>query len=124
MILVDTSIWVDHLRRDNPVLTQLLEHGRAWTHEFVIGELACGNLRDRSDLLYFLTKLPRASTAVHRDVMELVERRQLHGVGIGWADAYLLTSVVIDGLLLWTLDKALQAAAGRLAVGASEPDFL
>ncbi len=124
MILVDTSIWVDHFRRDNPILTQLLEHGRAWTHEFVIGELACGNLRKRLDVLYYLTKLPRVSTAAHMDVMELVERRRLHGVGIGWADAHLLTSVIIDGLVVWTLDKALKDAAGRLAVAASESDFM
>ncbi|MCZ6915669.1 MAG: PIN domain-containing protein [Gemmatimonadetes bacterium] len=123
MILVDTSVWVDHLRRDNPALAQLLEHGRAWTHEFVVGELACGNLHQRPEILSYFAKLPRASTAEHGEVMELVERRRLHGVGIGWVDAHLLTSVVLEGLVVWTLDKPLQAAADRLAVAAAKPDF-
>ena len=124
MVLVDTSVWIDHFRRDNPALANLLEHQRAWTHEFVIGELACGTLRERSDVLYYLTKLPRVSTATHEDVMELVERRRLHGLGIGWTDAHLLTSAIIDGLVVWTGDKALQDAARRLSVAAGEPDFV
>ncbi|RME24467.1 MAG: type II toxin-antitoxin system VapC family toxin [Deltaproteobacteria bacterium] len=116
MILVDTSVWIDHLRKGNERLCNLLEGGEVLCHPFVIGELACGNLRQRSLVLDLLSALPRAKTASHREVMTLVESKRLFGTGLGWIDAHLLASVLLEGCRLWSLDKALASAAGRLGV--------
>ncbi len=116
MILVDTSIWIDHLRRDNPRLVSLLRAGQVCCHDFVIGELACGQLRQRSDILYYLSNLPLATMARHGDVYELIEQRRLFGTGLGWIDVHLLAAAAIDGLQLWTEDKALRDAANKIGI--------
>ena len=123
MVLVDTSVWVDHFRRGNDGLARLLNAGRVWSHEFVIGELASGNLRRRSQVLHYLSNLPRTATARHEEVLELIERRRLYGAGLGWVDAHLLTAALIEGFPLWTLDKPLVAAAERVSVSASAADI-
>ena len=123
MILVDTSVWVDHFRRGNDALAEFLSAGRVWAHQFVIGELACGNLRRRSQVLHYLSNLPCAPTAGHHEVLQLVERRRLQGAGLGWVDAHLLAAALIDGLVLWTLDRPLLAAAKRLSVSVSAADI-
>ena len=117
MILVDTSVWIDHLRSGNERLSQLLDSGRVLTHPFVIGELALGNLRDRAVVLEHLSNLPRASVATDEEVLHLVERHGLFGIGIGYVDAHVLaaTRLAEDGLI-WTLDKRLRAAASKLEV--------
>jgi predicted nucleic acid-binding protein len=117
VILVDTSVWIDHFRRDNHTLADLLEGGGAWTHEFVMGELATGNLNRRTEILYYLEHLPRAGTAGHDEVLGLIEDRKLHGIGLGWIDAHLLASAMLEGLPLWSLDKTLAGVARRLGVG-------
>lgn len=114
-------MWINHLRRDNPPLTRLLEDGRVWSHEFVIGELACGKLRRRSEILFYLNKLPCVPTARHTDVTELVNARRLFGRGIGWVDAHLLASAVLEGLSLWSFDRALTGVAKRLAITVDPP---
>jgi predicted nucleic acid-binding protein len=123
VILADTSVWVDHLRRGNQALARLLDDGNVCCHEFVIGELACGNLRRRTEVLHLLAQLPRSPTARHDEVIELVERRRLHGAGLGWVDAHLLTSAVVEGHYLWTLDKPLVAAAERMSIGVTAADI-
>ena len=117
MILVDTSVWIDHFRRDNRTLAQLLDGGGAWTHEFIIGELATGNLERRTEILYYLENLPKVGTARHDEVLGLVEERKLHGSGLGWIDAHLLASAMLEGLPLWSLNKTLAGVARRLGVG-------
>lgn len=114
MILVDTSIWVDHLRKGNKSLSILLQNGHVVCHPFVVGELACGNLKNREKLLQLLNELPTAITADHSEVLELVEQQNLMGKGIGWIDAHLLTSSLLSNVLLWSRDNALINSATLL----------
>ncbi len=116
MTLVDTSVWLDHFRRDNPELRNLLEGSQVLMHAFVLGEIACGNLSDRSRTLADLQKLPRAILAGNSEVVHLIEARRLWGRGIGWIDAHLLASALITGCRLWTLDSRLRDAASTLHV--------
>ena len=114
MVLVDTSVWVDHLRRGNDDLVTLLEEAQSLCHPFVIGELACGNLSQRDRILSLLGALPQAPVAEHAEVLELVESRRLHGQGLGWIDMHLLASALLAGCPLWTLDRRLASAARKL----------
>lgn len=116
MILVDTSIWVDHLRRGDRELAIALESGEVVCHDFVIGELACGRLSARAEILKLLGALPRAPVVTHEEVISFVERHNLAGVGIGWIDAHLLTSARLEQLELWTRDAQLRRAALRIGV--------
>ena len=116
MTLVDTSVWVDHLRRRNERLVVLLEDGQVLCHPFVAGELACGNLKNRRAILRYLAALPAVSRAEHAEVLHLVESHLLYGRGLGWVDAHLLASCLINGCELWTLDKPLRAAAMKVGI--------
>lgn len=116
MILVDTSVWIDHLRRRNPTLAGLLEEEQVITHPFVIGELVCGTLRQRGEVLTLLRMLPAASVAAHDEVLQFVEDHRLYNRGIGWVDAHLLSSARLSNAGLWTLDKPLRNAAAALAL--------
>lgn len=107
MILVDTSVWVDHFRRGNARLKQLLEEGEVATHPLVLGELACGNLARRSETLHLLETLPAIPQAPDRMVREAIETRRLWGRGIGWIDAHLVVASLVSGIPLWTLDRRL-----------------
>lgn len=116
MILVDTSVWVDHLRRGNARLEELLNHEQVTCHPFVIGELACGHLRQREEILGLLGTLPSARVATHAEVMLMLESRRLMGCGLGYVDLHLLAAAQIDHLPLWTLDKRLADTATRLGI--------
>lgn len=108
MILVDTSVWIDHFRRGNAELADALEREDVLTHPFVIGELACGDLKKRREILDLLAALPAAVVASDDETLHLIEERRLMGRGIGTIDAHLLASVALtEGARLWTLDKAL-----------------
>lgn len=112
MVLADTSVWIDHLRRGNPRLVAALEDGQVATHPFVIGEIACGNLRNRTEVLALLHHLPLAPVATDREALGFIERRRLMGLGIGYVDVHLLASAALgDALELWTLDTRLSAVA-------------
>lgn len=115
--MVDTSVWVDHLRRGNPTLVEMLEETQVWTHEFVIGELACGRLVRRSEVLDALVELPRAPLASHEEVMAFIVARRLMGRGLGWIDLHLLASAALAKLPLWTVDKRLSTVAAELNLG-------
>ena len=119
MVLVDTSVWVQHLRRTLPVLARLLAEGVVAGHPFVVGELACGNLRNRAEILCLLSNLPSAAVAGHEDVLQLIEVRRLMGTGLGWIDVHLLASALLSGFRVWTLDRRLRTAAADLGVGFS-----
>ncbi len=120
-VLVDTSVWVDHLRAGDSGLVDLLDHNRVRSHPFVIGELACGNLRNRSEILTLLKDLPQASVASHDEVLLYIESHELMGRGIGYVDAHLLASVALAGQIrIWTRDKRLQAVATALALAYEE----
>lgn len=112
--LVDTSVWVDHLRQGNAQLVRLLDEGGVGCHRFVVGELACGRLRNRDEILGLLKALPETPLAEHEEVLALVSDRRLTGRGLGWVDMHLLASALLANCQLWTLDKALTTAAREL----------
>lgn len=117
MILVDTSIWIDHLRAGEPRLATLLRDGHVLAHPWVIGELALGQLSRGSEILGLLNNLPRAQTATDMEVLDLVENRHLFGLGIGYVDAHLLAATLLTtGAGLWTRDKRLASAAAALGL--------
>lgn len=115
MILVDTSIWVDHLRTTNAALARLLGEGGVLAHPFVIGELALGNLRNRPGVLDSLRQMPRAVSATDDEVLGFIDANGLHGLGVGYIDVHLLASARLTaGARVWTRDQRLAAVAGRL----------
>lgn len=114
MILADSSVWIAHLRRGVPALADALEQGDVAMHPWIVGELACGNLRDREEILALLQRLPVATVATDAEVMTFVEQRRLMGRGLGWVDAHLLASAVLSGHRLWTLDGRLGDVATNL----------
>jgi predicted nucleic acid-binding protein len=122
LILVDTSVWVDHLRRGDPGLVELLERSAVVMHPLVVGEIACGSLRDRKSLLELLQDLPAAVVATDNEVLQFIERHALHGKGIGHVDVHLLASVALTaGAKLWTRDQKLRQAAAALGCTHPEP---
>lgn len=115
MILVDTSVWVDHLRRGDARLVDLLERSVVIMHPFVIGEIACGSLNDRVSILELLQDLPAAAVAEGDEVLRFIERHVLHGKGIGYVDVHLLASLALtEGAKIWTRDKRLRLVAEML----------
>jgi predicted nucleic acid-binding protein len=121
MILVDTSVWIDHLRKSESRLRFLLDERQVLSHSFVIGELAMGSFKQRDVLLRGLRDLPRATVAFDDEVLQFVSKRALFGMGIGYIDAHLLAAVrLTPGTLLWTRDKRLLEVATKLGVAAAE----
>lgn len=117
MILIDTSIWVDHLSVSDPGVSELLGSRLILMHPFVVGEIACGTLRNRASVLELLGDLPMAVLAENDEVLAFIERYKLFGTGIGWVDAHLLSAVVLTpGTSLWTRDRRLDAAADALGI--------
>lgn len=116
MILVDTSVWVDHLRKGVEGLSALLREGVVLSHPFVIGELACGDLKNRAEILDRLAALPGSVQASHDEVLRLTSARGLSGRGLGWIDVHLLASALLSRCTLWTKDRALASASRSLGV--------
>lgn len=117
MILVDTSIWIDHLRQRDEFLSKLLNQGQVLAHAFVIGELALGSLQNRAAILDALQNLPQAPLATDAEVLGFIEQNALYGIGIGYIDAHLLAAVrLLPGSALWTRDRRLLAAATRMGL--------
>jgi len=114
MILADTSVWVEHLRRGDAQLSQALQDSQILMHPFVLGEIACGNLRSRSKVLNDLRLLPSAITADHDEVLAFLNLHRLFGSEITWIDIHLLASARLSACRLWTLDLRLSRAATRL----------
>ena len=120
MILVDTSIWIDHLRAGNERLSTLLVAGQVLSHPFVFGELALGNLVRRTEVVATMQDLPQIRLATEAEVLHAIANRHWYAQGIGYTDAHLLAAVLLTpGSSLWTRDKRLHAAASRLGVAAS-----
>ena len=124
MILVDTSVWVNHLRAGHVGLSRLLEAGWVLAHPWVTGELALGHLSQREEILGLLSSLPQAKVATDAEVLAFIEHRKLYGLGIGYVDAQLLTAtrLTLDARL-WTVDKRLAAVGSQLDLLASLADL-
>lgn len=115
MILLDTSVWIDHLRQGDAQVVSVLQSGLVLTHPFVVGELACGQLKSRAEILGLLAALPQAKVAQEQEVLLFIERHGLMGRGIGYIDAHLLAATALtDGARLWTRDKRLDTLAHKL----------
>jgi predicted nucleic acid-binding protein len=116
MILVDTSVWIDHLRRRERRLLSLLESGTVLTHPLVIEEIACGHLRDRIEIIALLHALPSAPVVTHTEILGLISNKTLFGVGLGAIDVHLMASAMLGGATIWSKDKALSREASRLGL--------
>jgi predicted nucleic acid-binding protein len=114
MVLVDTSIWITHLRQGSRQLEKLLMDAEVMCHPFIIGELACGNLKNRNEIIPLLQSLPMAPTIEFDEFLFFVDRNHLMGKGIGFVDVHLLASAQLTGISLWTADKRLKSAANQL----------
>jgi predicted nucleic acid-binding protein len=116
MVLVDTSVWVSHLRDGNPELERLLNSGEVLCHPFIIGELACGHLKNRAEILALLKLLPQALLAEHREVLNFIESNHLAGKGLGYIDLHLAASSILTGVSMWTSDKKLDQVNKELSI--------
>jgi predicted nucleic acid-binding protein len=114
MVLVDTSVWVDHFRKDNAPLGNLLNQGLVSVHPFVIGELACGNLSNRKEILSLLQALPQTEKASDDEILFYIEKNSLSGKGLGLIDVHLLASAQLSDNLFWTNDRRLHETAKKL----------
>ena len=122
LFLVDSGIWIDHLRTSDPKLQAALTGGKILGHPFVTGEVAMGSLKDRTGVLGLLARLPQAERADDEEVFDLVERRALSSLGLGWVDAHLLASTLLTpDAGLWTRDRRLRDAAERLGIAGEPP---
>jgi predicted nucleic acid-binding protein len=115
MILVDTSVWVSHFRDRNAELESLLNRGQVLCHPFIIGEIACGHLKNRQEILTLLKHLPTVDCAEHDEVLLILESNKLMGIGLGWVDMHLAASAKLTGVRVWTLDKKFSEINRKLA---------
>lgn len=118
MVLVDTSVWIDHFRAGEARLARLLEDTEVVMHPFVVGELACGNLRNRREILSLLSDLPAVAPVTDDEVLFFIERHRLHGRGLGFVDVHLLASCAVERNGLWSKDVRLMKAAKDLKLAA------
>ena len=122
MILVDTSVWIDHLNKGSATLAAALDRGDVLTHPVIIGELACGTMKNRRIILSFLSNLPTAPVATDEETILFIERHRLMGKGIGYVDAHLLAAATLmDTPRFWTKDERLSALAAALGFLRSDP---
>ena len=117
MIIADTSVWINHLRETDEDLKQLLLKGRVMCHEYIVGELACGNIKNRKDILTFLKALPTAPLIDFDEYLYFIDEHRLNVFGIGFVDIHLLASSKLSQTKLWTEDKRLKTAASKLGIG-------
>ncbi|MFC1495573.1 type II toxin-antitoxin system VapC family toxin [Thermodesulfobacteriota bacterium] len=117
LILVDTSVWIKHLREGEKNLVPLLEQGSVACHPFIIGEIACGGMKNRYEIISLLNDLPSVEILDHSEIMEFIENRKIMNKGVGYIDVHLLGSALVSGTLLWTFDKALGKIAKELSIG-------
>jgi predicted nucleic acid-binding protein len=116
MILVDTSVWVAHLRTGDAQLERLLQDGEVLCHPFVVGELACGQIHNRCEILSLLRALPMGTVAEHEEILQFIETHRLMGLGLGLIDVHLLAAARLAQVPLWTFDRRLDAATRSVEV--------
>lgn len=116
MVLIDTSVWIDHLRNNNSELSTLLLNGSVVMHEFILGELACGNIKNRKEIISLLQSIPTIPKITIDEYLFFINSKRLYGKGIGFVDIHLLASTKLSGFRIWTLDKKLKETAIRLKI--------
>jgi len=116
MILVDTSIWISHFRKSNSHLKKLLMDESVACHPYIIGELACGNIKNRKEIISLLRALPQTLVAEHYEILAFIDQKKLMGVGIGLVDVHLLASSLLANVYLWTTDRKLRTTASKLNI--------
>jgi predicted nucleic acid-binding protein len=116
MVLVDTSVWVSHLRNGGVGLEKLLNDGEVVCHPLIVGELACGNLKNRHEILIYLESLPMAVLAEDGEVLKFIENHQLMGRGLGYIDVHLIAAAVLTDVPLWTFDKTLDKITKKIGI--------
>ena len=116
MVLVDTSVWVSHLRDGNTGLEKLLNAGEVLCHPFIVGELACGKLKNRHEILTHLQSLPKAILAEDGEVLKFIENHELMGKGLGYIDVHLMAAAVLTDVPLWTFDKTLDKITKKIGI--------
>ena len=119
MVLVDTSIWIDHFLNSNKKLKELLITGQVCVHPFVVGELSCGNMSNRKEILILLRALPGIDTVLDEEVLVLIEDNTLYGKGLGFIDIHLLASAIIHHVTIWTGDKHLHKTSKEFGINGS-----
>jgi len=117
MILVDTSVWIDHFHHSDEDLKELLLSNQVCIHPFILGELSCGNISNRKEVLSLLRTLRSIDLVLDEEVFILIEERELFGQGLGFIDIHLLASAMIHQVLIWTRDKSLKRVAVELGIG-------
>jgi len=116
MILVDTNVWVNHFRKTNHELVEHLNNGSVACHPFILGELACGNLANRAEILMLLQALPSTPNVEPDEILYFIDKNSLMGRGLGYVDVHLLASVILGNDVLWTADRRLREAAAELGI--------
>jgi predicted nucleic acid-binding protein len=116
MILVDTSVWIDHFHHSDEDLKELLLSNQVCIHPFILGELSCGNISNRKEVLSLLRTLRNIDLVLDEEVILLIEERKLYGKGLGFIDIHLLASAMIHQVPIWTRDKSLKQIAEELGV--------
>ena len=116
MVLVDTSVWISHLRHNNSRLQKLLMEGKVVCHSFIIGELACGNINNRNEIISLMQSLPMLEVVEHEELLLFIEHNKIMGSGLGFVDVHLLASAMLTGIPLWTQDKKLKRACSMLSI--------
>ena len=116
MVLVDTSVWISHFRLGNSILQKLLLESRVVSHPFIIGELACGNISNRTEILSLMQSLPSLGVVQNKELLVFIENNKLMGTGIGFVDVHLMAATILAGIPLWTQDQKLKQACTRLGI--------
>ena len=116
MVLVDTSIWISHFRHGHSGLQKLLKGGQVANHPYIIGELACENISNRTEILSLMRSLPMLDVVKHEELLLFIEHHKLMGTGLGFVDVHLMAAVMLAGIPLWTQDKKLKETCSRLSI--------
>ena len=116
MVLVDTSVWASHLRTGDTHLKSILQDGEVVCHPFIIGELSCGNIKNRNEVISLLQALPTVKTSDHDEILHFIEAHHLMGIGLGLIDVHLLASAILSDVLIWTYDKKLNQIAVEMGI--------
>ena len=116
MILVDTSVWISHFRHSNPKLQKMLQESQVACHPFIIGELACGNINNSTEIISLIQSLPMLDVVEHEELLLFIEHNKMMGTGLGLVDIHLMAAAILAGIPLWTQDKKLKQACSRLNI--------